>query len=407
MRAGRRALTTGRSRAGALTMGLSVALLAGCSSGGTSTTDSTTVSPATTTTTTAPEATGSATTATTAPAASTTASPSATATAAVATTRILMTPASTAGWTVTAGGQISCGSEPSRAGATTNTYTCGSTADAAVACVVDTDGTHLLCLNDPWRKKATRFTLTSAAPPSPKPANPLPLGIELADGSRWFMRAGGAWSSGPKDAIPMYGCTSGCAQNEALFMPDGSSPDDVILKEGDTWSARRGPMGPGIPANATLTRVPITKAYVLRAAPTSTTAAGGAGGTGALGPMTSPMIAIAAPTDARKLPNTNGLRAFARSQLAAALKDNPGCPMTITVEKLDAKSSAMVSEFGSGCGGGMAIWGVKAGRWVKVYGGQEAPTCAALRRSGATLNPDVIGTCLGPAPSRAPMRYTP
>ena len=44
--------------------------------------------------------------------------------------------------------------------------------------------------------------------------------------------------------------------------------------------------------------------------------------------------------------NTAGMDvlAAARAQLAQVTKENDGCPMTITVEALDAQSSAMVSE---------------------------------------------------------------
>ena len=67
----------------------------------------------------------------------------------------------------------------------------------------------------------------------------------------------------------------------------------------------------------------------------------------------------------------------------------------------------MVSEFGSGCGGGMAMWGVKKGRWIKVWSGQDVPLCSELRAKGAVLNPDVIGRCSGPAPAFTAQRYTP
>ncbi len=302
---------------------------------------------------------------------------------------------------------MECSEYPSAMATTSRTYRCGSNADYAVACVDDGDGAHVLCATDPWAKAATRFAVDGTLPTTHKPSDPAPLGIELADGSRWNYRSGGIWPPGPQEAAATYGCRKGCHEDaEALLSPPGNPGGSGLIKEGDVWYARRGPLGYNTVKTGKITKERITKAWFIRAAPSSGSS-GGTGATGALGPVTRPNLTIAEPSDVQKLPNSNGLRAFARAQLAQVTQENDRCPMTITVEALDAQSSAMVSEFGSGCGGGMAMWGVKKGRWIKVWSGQDVPLCSELSAKGAVLNPDVIGRCSGPAPAFTAQRYTP
>ncbi|WP_313716700.1 hypothetical protein [Arsenicicoccus bolidensis] len=391
---------------------LTAALLAACGGGGSpgaqsAKTVTVTASPTSTSATAAPASTAASGTA------SASATPGATATSTAtggsATKQIVLTlPNPDGGWKVEESADaLSCGGEPSLVATSARTYHCGPSAASAVACVADNGGSHILCAMQPWARKATRFSVDGTLPTTSKPANPVPLGIELADGSRWFIRSGGAWPPGPQETAAMYSCSEGCGgESEALLTAPGNLDDFGLIKEGDIWYARRGPLGYDTVKTGKITKERITKAWFIRAAPSSGSS-GGTGATGALGPVTRPNLTIAEPSDVQKLPNTNGLRAFARAQLAQVTKESDGCPMTITVEALDAQSSAMVSEFGSGCGGGMAMWGVKKGRWIKVWSGQDVPLCSELRAKGAVLNPNVIGRCSGPAPAFTAQRYTP
>lgn len=288
---------------------LTAALLAACGGGGSpgaqsAKTVTVTASPTSTSTSTTAAPASTATSGSTSASTTSGATPSSTATGGPATKQIVLTlPNPDGGWKVEESADaLNCGGEPSLVATSGRTYDCGPSAASAVACVADNGGSHILCAMQPWARKATRFPVDGTLPTTSKPANPVPLGIELADGSRWFIRSGGAWPPGPQETAAMYSCSEGCG---------GES------------------------------------------------------------------------------------------------KENDGCPMTITVEALDAQSSAMVSEFGSGCGGGMAMWGVKKGRWIKVWSGQDVPLCSELRAKGAVLNPDVIGRCSGPAPAFTAQRYTP
>lgn len=54
------------------------------------------------------------------------------------------------------------------------------------------------------------------------------------------------------------------------------------------------------------------------------------------------------------------------------------CPTTITVEKYDTSGYAYGS-IGE-CGGAVLMWGKRHGVWQQVWGGQDIPACADLKK---------------------------
>jgi len=54
------------------------------------------------------------------------------------------------------------------------------------------------------------------------------------------------------------------------------------------------------------------------------------------------------------------------------------CPVTISVEKFD--TSGYASGGIGDCGGAALMWGKQHGIWQQVWGGQDIPACADLRK---------------------------
>lgn len=107
---------------------------------------------------------------------------------------------------------------------TTGVVRCGSVADSAFACWRHPTKTNsTLCLGDPWGAKVTERTTTGLPAVLPPPTTDvMPFGVELADGSRWWKRMGGAWDPTPEGTFAAYGCVvdSGCSMHEALAGDD-------------------------------------------------------------------------------------------------------------------------------------------------------------------------------------------
>lgn len=122
----------------------------------------------------------------------------------------------------------------------------------AVACWRTSAARSVLCYRDPWSK---RLTLLHTDGPVAVPAAtraPSPFGLLLADGTRCWLRIGGAWSR--LDGHPeLYG-SYGCQHEIAVWGPANS---DGIDRSAPTWTVRVAPMS----GHGTLRTVAVRAAY--------------------------------------------------------------------------------------------------------------------------------------------------
>jgi hypothetical protein len=92
----------------------------------------------------------------------------------------------------------------------------------------------MLCLDDPWNKRLTRFAFpTSTLPPVQAPETPQPLAVLLEDGSRCSILIGGA--RGRADGYsPSYGCNAG---NRPPIVVTTPGSGEGIDQTAPTWKA--------------------------------------------------------------------------------------------------------------------------------------------------------------------------
>lgn len=98
--------------------------------------------------------------------------------------------------------------EASVSAVTGGTHWCGSTADSTHSCWASPRYPgQVLCMTVPWQdelllRRAVGLSGTAA------PSEPQPLGIELEDGTLWWLRHGGSWGGRADAYIGVYGCGS-------------------------------------------------------------------------------------------------------------------------------------------------------------------------------------------------------
>jgi hypothetical protein len=98
--------------------------------------------------------------------------------------------------------------EPSPAATAAGIHSCAPGSAAADACYAEPGGATVLCLVDPFRKTLWRYRAVHATYEVEAPADPSPLGLELADGQKCILRNGGAWPGRADDenAYGTYSC---------------------------------------------------------------------------------------------------------------------------------------------------------------------------------------------------------
>jgi hypothetical protein len=149
-----------------------------------------------------------------------------------------------AGYTITdeAGAPEDCTYDSgSPAGTTPNTHMCGTTASYMPACWADPSRANtVLCLTHGWDTILRRVRVTNLHP-TPKVADPQPLSVELADGSRWMLRIGGSWDAVPTNYFGSYGCTENCGLHpNQVLVTDASSTFDTSKPLWTAFIARTG-----------------------------------------------------------------------------------------------------------------------------------------------------------------------
>jgi len=154
------------------------------------------------------------------------------------------------------GEPVDCAS-PSKASRGPAVFECGVVAFNGAACWKALDGSStVLCLGTPWSTTLRRAPVLGSGV-GELDSEPIPFGIELADGTRWWLRLGGAWPFTGVDTIPIYGPDSG-DMDEALIQRFDEEP---IIKDNGTWTVLRGPFLDSGDAPDEAVRVDIAKVW--------------------------------------------------------------------------------------------------------------------------------------------------
>lgn len=124
-------------------------------------------------------------------------------------------------------------SQPSVSAVQPGIYSCYPFAASATTCW-PAQPQAMLCLDDPWNKRLTRFAFSTATlPPVLPPSTPQPLAVLLADGSRCSILIGGA--RGRADGYsPAYGCNGG--DRPPIVVTTPGSGEGIDQTE-PTWTA--------------------------------------------------------------------------------------------------------------------------------------------------------------------------
>lgn len=141
------------------------------------------------------------------------------------------------------GGSVSAeGCGPSEHGAGENTVSCGSSADATSACWLTERSTQIACLDEAAPEEETvRLIPLSGPAPSETPAaeDPIPLWLELEDGSVFSSVNGGAFSPPEGYLVAYTRLAGGGDEFEEIVVPDDDSAP-VIDTSGEQWSVTVG-----------------------------------------------------------------------------------------------------------------------------------------------------------------------
>lgn len=297
-------------------------------------------------------------------------------------------------------------------GSTTDTHACGPASLRAQACwkspVAADNGAALYCLTNPWSTALVKRPATSIPPTTPRVADPLPLGVELGDGSRWAYYAGGGWPAYPEGHTALYECVQGCRRGQALghvtgqpavnksqpawtmvrLDADGTGPTPVAVRTAwfiasaikpEAYPTASGTPFPTVPT----TPGPVPSTSV--ATPTPSEASAGSGRTVTVD------ATVRTTADAEQLSTVGvGFKAFLATEITRLRAGSCSSPV-ITVARYHSDGFA-AGKITTSCGTKRTYWSKASGAWLRVSSSAGAPSCAILE--GAQLPTDVVaGTC--------------
>lgn len=163
---------------------------------------------------------------------------------------------------------------PSSMATSAGTYACSPSAAGLHACwrdPVPPAGTqHLVCLRSAVDTTVVVVEPLKLAESTPHPGNPRPLTIELADGSIWNARNGGAAGYTAEGFVVSYLCATGCepyrAKNLVVVSPVTPGVDEFV-KEAGEWRAHLAQTGTAPTGYPAPTLIPITRAWFITTKP--------------------------------------------------------------------------------------------------------------------------------------------
>jgi hypothetical protein len=120
-------------------------------------------------------------------------------------------------------------------------YYCSPSAAGAGTCWPATPGS-LLCLNDPWTKQLNRVTYGGPLPHVQPPAVTDPLAMLLEDGTRCFLRNGGAWGGRADGYVGVYYCGDAGSNLAVLWLPS-QGPGTCVDRSTPLWTVKVGALG--------------------------------------------------------------------------------------------------------------------------------------------------------------------
>jgi len=136
---------------------------------------------------------------------------------------------------------------PDPAAVGVNTHDCSPHAASAHFCWGTTGTVDLVCSWDARSTELHRYTATGTLTDTAAAADPVPWGLDLADGRQCDVRLGGAFSGRPDDYTVAYVC-DGAAETYVL----GNSTDPVVDTSGPQWIVKVGELS----HNPTVTSLP-------------------------------------------------------------------------------------------------------------------------------------------------------
>ncbi|TWP54305.1 hypothetical protein FKR81_01740 [Lentzea tibetensis] len=159
-----------------------------------------------------------------------------------------------AGYTVLAGEEVSnCGQ--SSAGMDSDIVMCVPSAARADVCWVTPNRTTLLCGTTPWEKTLKRMTSTAPVVRVAAPTDPVPWGLELADGAKCQVRNGGSWPGRADGLNGAYYCDR---DGEFVLIDDTHG---VVNRSQEAWTAIVGGLGDNNQEFPPPVKVRVVKAY--------------------------------------------------------------------------------------------------------------------------------------------------
>ena len=124
---------------------------------------------------------------------------------------------------------------PNPAAVGTNTHDCSPHAADAHFCWGTTGTVNLVCSWDPRSTELHLYTATEPLTDTKAPADPVPWGLDLADGRKCDVRLGGAFSGRPDDYTVAYVCDGA----DATYVL-GRSTDPMVDTSGPQWIVKVG-----------------------------------------------------------------------------------------------------------------------------------------------------------------------
>lgn len=155
----------------------------------------------------------------------------------------------------------------SPSGVSKGTHMCGGTAESCHAAVSSPKYPgSVLCLNSAF-EPTLRLHRATNLNEAGIPTGPIPLGIQTSDGSRWWLRIGGAWGGRADGAIGAYGCESGpCntrqtkSTNQVILSVEGKA---IVNRASPIWTVFVGDIGDPNRNYPAPTRLNVTRAWFL------------------------------------------------------------------------------------------------------------------------------------------------